>query len=95
MVLNGINYTEKHLTDEEAAVINAMRRGAKVDVKFYESTYETASAHSVSLAGKLPHRTWVDLTHSESPFIAYEMRNEKYGASVTITHIIRTKKAAE
>ena len=25
MVLNGINYTEKHLTDEEMAIIEAMR----------------------------------------------------------------------
>ena len=25
MVLNGINYTEKHLTDEETAVVEAMR----------------------------------------------------------------------
>ena len=25
MVLNGINYTEKHLTDEEKAVVEAMR----------------------------------------------------------------------
>lgn len=37
MVLNGINYTEKHLTDEEMAVIEAMRMGAKVDVIFYRT----------------------------------------------------------
>lgn len=37
MVLNGINYTEKHLTDEEMAVVEAMRMGAKVDVMFYKT----------------------------------------------------------
>lgn len=37
MELNGINYTEKHLTDEETAVINAIRKGAKVDVMFYKT----------------------------------------------------------
>ena len=37
MVLNGINYTEKHLTDEEMAVVEAMRMGAKVDVVFYKT----------------------------------------------------------
>lgn len=37
MVLNGINYTEKHLTDEEMAVVEAMRMGAKIDVIFYKT----------------------------------------------------------
>lgn len=37
MVLNGINYTEKYLTDEEKAVVEAMRKGAKVDVMFYKT----------------------------------------------------------
>ena len=37
MVLNGINCTEKHLTDEEMAVVEAMRKGAKVDVMFYKT----------------------------------------------------------
>lgn len=33
MVLNGINYTEKHLTDEEMAVVEAMR---EADVNPYD-----------------------------------------------------------
>lgn len=37
MVLNGINYTEKHLNDEEMAVVEAMRMGAKIDVIFYKT----------------------------------------------------------
>ena len=37
MVLNGSNYTEKYLTDEEMAVVEAMRMGAKIDVIFYRT----------------------------------------------------------
>ena len=49
MVLNGINYTEKRLTDEETAVINAMRMGGKVQVNFFRSDYENMSNHMDSL----------------------------------------------
>ena len=35
MELNGINSTEQHLTDEETAVINAMRMGGQVDIYFF------------------------------------------------------------
>lgn len=33
--LNGINYTEMLLTDEELAVVKAMRDGADLDVNFW------------------------------------------------------------
>ena len=33
--LNGINYTEMLLTDEELAVVKAMRDGADLDIKFW------------------------------------------------------------
>lgn len=33
--LNGINYTEMLLTDEETAVVKAMRKGADVAVNFH------------------------------------------------------------
>ena len=49
MVLNGINYTDKHLTDEETAVINAMRMGGKAQVNFFRSDYENMSNHMDSL----------------------------------------------
>ena len=49
MVLNGINHTEKHLTDEETAVINAMRMGGKAQVNFFRSDYENMSNHMDSL----------------------------------------------
>ena len=50
MVLNGINYTEKHLTDEETAVVEAMRMGGKVEVHFFNSTTEAAERHAQELA---------------------------------------------
>lgn len=37
MGLNGKTYEMQYLTDEETAVINAMRMGAKVDVMFYKT----------------------------------------------------------
>ena len=49
MEINGINYTEKRLTDEETAVINAMRMGGKVEVNFFRSDYENMSNHMDSL----------------------------------------------
>ena len=49
MELNGINYTDKHLTDEETAVINAMRMGGKAQVNFFCSDYEKMSNHMDSL----------------------------------------------
>ena len=50
MELNGINSTEQHLTDEETAVINAMRMGGKVEVHFFNSTTEAAERHAQELA---------------------------------------------
>ena len=49
MVLNGINYTDKYLTNEETAVINAMRMGGKAQVNFFRSDYENMSNHMDSL----------------------------------------------
>ena len=36
-ILDGKTYEMQYLTDEETAVINAMRKGAKVDVMFYKT----------------------------------------------------------
>lgn len=49
MELNGINYTDKHLTDEEMAVVEAMRKGGQVEVYFFDSTTEAADEHALSL----------------------------------------------
>ena len=45
MELNG----SKYLTNEETAVINAMRMGGKVEVNFFYSDYEKMSNHMDSL----------------------------------------------
>lgn len=37
-VVNGINYNEKMITDEELAVVEAMRAGAEIDVIFHGLT---------------------------------------------------------
>lgn len=34
--VNGINYTSMMITEEEKAVVEAMRRGARVDVSFHK-----------------------------------------------------------
>ena len=47
--LDGKTYEMQYLTDEETAVINAMRRGATVDARFYESTHEAAEANKKEL----------------------------------------------
>ena len=81
MVLNGINYTDKHLTDEEAAVINAMRMGGKAQVNFFRSDYENMSNHMDSLDKDLffyRHNMDVKLTSY------FEAKSEK----VTMGHFI-------
>ena len=47
--LNGKTYEMQYLTDEETAVINAMRMGGKVQVNFFHSDYENMSNHMDSL----------------------------------------------
>ena len=50
MELNGINYTEKQLTDDEVAIINAMRRGAKVTADFFDSNIDDANDNNDELS---------------------------------------------
>ena len=49
MELNGKTYEMQYLTDEETAVINAMRMGGKAQVNFFCSDYEKMSNHMDSL----------------------------------------------
>ena len=49
MELNGKTYEMQYLTDEETAVINAMRMGGKAQVNFFCSDYENMSNHMDSL----------------------------------------------
>ena len=49
MELNGKTYEMQYLTDEETAVINAMRMGGEAQVNFFCSDYEKMSNHMDSL----------------------------------------------
>jgi len=53
MELDGKTYEMQYLTDEETAVINAMRMGGKVEVHFFNSTTtspDRAACHAHPLA---------------------------------------------
>ena len=49
MELNGKTYEMQQMTDEEKAVIDAMRMGGEVQVNFFRSDYENMSNHMDSL----------------------------------------------
>lgn len=81
MELNGKTYEMQYLTDEETAVINAMRMGAKAQVNFFRSDYENMSNHMDSLDKDLffyRHNMDVKLASY------FEAKSEK----VTIGHFI-------
>ena len=48
--MNGKTYEMQYLTDEETAVINAMRLGAKVQVNFFNSTERAYAAHLAKIS---------------------------------------------
>ena len=81
MALNGINYTEKYLTDEETAVINAMRMGAKVQADFFNSTADAALNHAESLNGLADAQVRPLTTPSGSKFDIYELHIGKHRIS--------------
>ena len=54
--MNGKTYEMQYLSDEEAAVINAMRMGAKVDIYFFKLDNLDEVEERMSLFGKLEHR---------------------------------------
>ena len=77
MELNG----SKYLTNEETAVINAMRMGGKAQVNFFRSDYENMSNHMDSLDKDLfPYRHNMDVKITSY----FEAKSE----TVTIGHFI-------
>ena len=78
MVPNGINYTEKHLTDEETAVINAMRMGGKVEVHFFDSSEDAAEKHYEELKDIITQKR-VNALVSESSSIKFDSYEFKIG----------------
>ena len=87
MELNGKTYEMQYLTDEETAVINAMRLGAKVQLHFFDSNYYTVVAHSHELSDTFGKRYWQDLTEYPSGHITFEAKSE----NVEITHFVDAK----
>ena len=71
--LNGETYEMQYLTDEEAAVINAMRMGGKVEVNFFGSNNDCMNKSLDSLDENL-----FDYHHTaeQSGFFYYEKQSE-------------------
>ena len=67
MELNG----SKYLTNEETAVINAMRTGGKVEVHFFDSTEDAAEKHYEQLSEIITQKR-VNALVSESGSIEFD-----------------------
>ena len=89
MVLNGINYTDKHLTDEETAVINAMRMGGKVEVHFFDSSEDAAERHYEELS-EIITQLRVNALASESGSVKFDSYEFKIGEHA-IYHFVDAK----
>ena len=74
MELNG----SKYLTNEETAVINAMRMGGKVEVHFFDSTEDTAEKHYEELKDIITQKR-VNALVSESSSIKFDSYEFKIG----------------
>ena len=77
MELNG----SKYLTNEETAVINAMRMGAKVQADFFNSTAVAALNHAELLSGLADTQVRTLTTPSGSKFDIYELHIGKHRIS--------------
>ena len=85
MELNGKTYEMQYLTDEETAVINAMRKGAEANVYFFNSTLEAAKANHAETSGTLTdyiHRRLIN--DDGTKFDSYDLKMGKH----TIFHFI-------
>ena len=82
--LNGKTYEMQYLTDEETAVINAMRKGGKVEVNFFRSDEKKAKEHVAELS-RIAETTVRELTtECGDKFDSYEIHIGKH----TIYHFI-------
>lgn len=89
MVLNGINYTEKHLTDEEMAVVEAMRMGADIQLYIFNSSEEAAIEHGMDLSLEMFPDRRQHLLNTGTTCIRFD------GKRISIVHYVNAKKAAE
>ena len=74
MELNG----SKYLTNEEMAVINAMRMGGKVEVHFFDSSEDAAEKHYEELKDIITQKR-VNALVSESSSIKFDSYEFKIG----------------
>ena len=74
MELNG----SKYLTNEEMAVINAMRMGGKVEVHFFDSTEDAAERHYEELS-EIITQLRVNALASESGSVKFDSYEFKIG----------------
>ena len=78
MELNGKTYEMQYLTDEETAVINAMRMGGKVEVHFFDSSEDAAEKHYEELKDIITQKR-VNALVSESGSIEFDSYEFKIG----------------
>lgn len=85
--MNGINYTDEVLTDEELAVIKLMREGGQVDVIFSHSSYEEAMNHAEIIPQNVFYDiSFEDFSRTQYPFVNFEIRSDD--ENVRISHYI-------
>ena len=77
---------EMFLTAEEAAVVDAMRMGAKVEVHFFDSTEDAAEKHYEELKDIITQKR-VNALVSESSSIKFDSYEFKIG-NHTIYHFV-------
>lgn len=78
MELNGKTYEMQYLTDEETAVINAMRMGGVVEVHFFDSSEDAAEKHYEELKDIITQKR-VNALVSESSSIKFHSYEFKIG----------------
>ena len=83
---NGKTYEMQYLTDEETAVINAMRMGGKVEVHFFDSSEDAAEKHYEELKDIITQKR-VNALVSESKAIKLDSYEFKIGDH-TIYHFV-------
>lgn len=95
IIVNGIHYTSKYITDQELAVIESMRQGAYVTVTFDNSEMDKALFHLQSTPLEVFNKRRItDLTDStQNPFICLGMGISD--PKVEINHYVNATRKSE
>ena len=86
MGLNGKTYEMQYLTDEETAVINAMRMGAEINAYFFNSSVESVTKHREALGENAYTETVRNL--GEGDAVKFDSYDIHIGKKTTIYHFI-------